>query len=335
MLPRIGFIGLGVMGKPMARNLLKAGYPVTVFNRSRAAMELLQSDGAELANSPAQLAQLVDVIITCVPDSPDVEGIVFGEKGILESVHPGMIFIDMSTIAAATSRKVYQALKVRGVSALDAPISGGDIGAQQGTLSIMVGGELETFDRALPIFQVMGETILHIGDSGAGQITKACNQIVVAMTIQCVAEALALAQKSGVDGMKVREALLGGFAQSKILEIHGQRMLDRNYTPGFKVDYFKKDLNIVLEMAKQAKISLPGSARAADLANTLQAQNGKHPDFSVLMLDTMLEGIIFPFSDAIDPLESRRIDSEANIQQYLQLANQLTLSGNMIGSHIM
>jgi 2-hydroxy-3-oxopropionate reductase len=296
---RIGFIGLGIMGKPMVRNLLKAGYVVTVFNRSRAAMDELKVDGAALADSfsqadsVAQLAQSVDVIITCVSDSPDVEAIVLGQEGILDHVRPGMLFIDMSTIAAATSRKVFQALQQKGVDALDAPVSGGDIGAQQGTLSIMVGGEKLAFDRALPILQAMGKNIVHIGDAGAGQICKACNQIVVAMTVQGVAEALTLAKKSGVDGAKVREALLGGFAQSKVMEVHGQKMLDRNFNPGFKLDLFRKDMNIVLQTAMQEKISLPGSANAAEQMNALQAQGKGDLDFiSVVTLYEMLSGMV-------------------------------------------
>lgn len=276
----------------MVRNLLKAGYKVTVFNRSRKAMDELKNDGAVLADSIAHLTSSVDVIITCVSDSPDVESIIFDSQGILNHVRPGMLFVDMSTIAAATSRKVFQALQIKGASALDAPVSGGDIGAQQGTLSIMVGGEKVAFDRALPILQAMGKNIVHIGDAGAGQITKACNQIVVAMTVQGVAEALTLAKKSGVDGAKVREALLGGFAQSKVMEVHGQKMLDRNFNPGFKLDLFRKDMNIVLQTAMQEKISLPGSANAAEQMNALQAQGKGDLDFiSVLTLYEMLSGI--------------------------------------------
>ena len=292
ILPKIGFIGLGIMGQPMVRNLLKAGYPVTVYNRSRPAMETLHAQGATLAESPAALTTKVDVVITCVSDSPDVEAIVFSPTGVLSSIRDGMIFIDMSTINAAMSRTVYAAFKERGVSALDAPVSGGDIGAQQGTLSIMVGGDAETFDRALPIFQAMGKNIVYIGDAGAGQITKACNQIVVAHTVQGIAEALTLAKKSGVDGEKVREALLGGFAQSKVLEVHGRKMLDRNFQPGFKLDLFRKDLNIVLQTAMQEKLSLPGSAHAAELMNALQALGKGELDFiSVLTLYEMLAGI--------------------------------------------
>jgi 2-hydroxy-3-oxopropionate reductase len=291
-LERIGFIGLGLMGQPMTRNLLKAGYSVTVFNRSRSAMETLASEGATISNSPIELAQQVDVVISCVSDSPDVEEIVLGQSGIVHGVRSNMLYIDMSTIAASVSRKIYDMLKAKGVSALDAPVSGGDIGAQQGTLSIMVGGDAAAFDRALPILQVLGKNIVHIGDAGAGQITKACNQIVVAMTVQAVAEALTLAKKSGVDAAKVREALLGGFAQSRVLEVHGAKMLDRNFNPGFKLDLFRKDMNLVLQTARELNLPLMGSHQIAPLMDALLAQGKGELDFiAVLGLYEALGGI--------------------------------------------
>jgi 2-hydroxy-3-oxopropionate reductase len=280
---RIGFIGLGLMGQPMTRNLLQAGYAVTVFNRSQAAMELLAIAGATIAPSPQDLATQVDVVISCVSDSPDVEEIILGEQGIIHTVRSGMLYIDMSTIAAVVSRRIYEALKVKGVSALDAPVSGGDIGAQQGTLSIMVGGDELAFDRALPIFQVLGQNIVHIGEAGAGQITKACNQIVVAMTVQGVAEALTLAKKAGVDPAKVRSALLGGFAQSKVLEVHGAKMLDRNFQPGFKLDLFRKDMNLVLQTARELGLPLMGSHAIAPLMDALIAQGKGDLDFIALL----------------------------------------------------
>ncbi|MGI0492730.1 2-hydroxy-3-oxopropionate reductase [Alkalinema pantanalense CENA528] len=292
MMERIGFIGLGIMGKPMTRNLLKAGYSVAVYNRSPEPIAELVAEGAIATSSPQHLAEQVDVVITCVPDSPDVEAVVLGDRGIIHGVRSGMLYIDMSTIAAATSRKLYTALQDQGVSALDAPVSGGDIGAQQGTLSIMVGGDQAAFDRALPILQVLGKNIVRIGDAGAGQITKACNQIVVALTVQAVAEAFTLAQKSGVDPAKVREALLGGFAQSRVLEVHGQKMLDRNFNPGFKLDLFRKDMNLVLQTARQEKLALMGSAQVTELMNALQAQGKGDLDFlSVLTLYEMLSGM--------------------------------------------
>jgi 2-hydroxy-3-oxopropionate reductase len=269
---RLGFIGLGLMGKPMTRNLLKAGYPVMVYNRSRPAMEELATEGATLANSPREVAENSQVLFTCLPDSPDVETVVFGQNGILEGASSGMVYVDMSTIAPATSRKIYQALKERGIQALDAPVSGGDIGAQQGTLSIMVGGDEAAFQRVLPMLQAMGKNIVHIGESGAGQVTKACNQIVVALTVQAVAEALTLAKKSGVDIAKVRDALLGGFAQSRVLEVHGKRMLEGSFAPGFKLDLHRKDMNIVLQTGREMGVPLLGSAQVTTLMDALIAQ---------------------------------------------------------------
>jgi 2-hydroxy-3-oxopropionate reductase len=266
---RLGFVGLGIMGKPMVRNLLKAGYAVTVFNRSQAAIDELAQAGANPATSPKQVAEQSDIVITCLPDSPDVEAVV---QGMLDGLRSGMLFIDMSTIAAATSKKIYAELQTRGIQALDAPVSGGDIGAQQGTLSVMVGGEVSAFDRALPVLQAMGKNIVHVGDSGAGQITKACNQIVVAMTVQAVAEALTLAKKSGVDPAKVRDALLGGFAQSRVLEVHGKRILEDSFQPGFKLDLHRKDMNIVLQTGRELGVPLLGSSQVTMLMDALIAQ---------------------------------------------------------------
>jgi 2-hydroxy-3-oxopropionate reductase len=289
---RIGFIGLGIMGKPMARNLLKAGYPLVVLNRSRSPMTELAAEGVELADSPRMVAQQTDIIIACLPDSPDVEAVFLGENGVIEGVRPGQLGVDMSTIAPATARKVYAALKQKQVQFLDAPISGGDIGAQQGTLSIMVGGDESAFQRALPLFQVMGKNIVHIGESGAGQVTKACNQIVVAMTVQAVAEALTLAKKSGVDAAKVREALLGGFAQSRVLEVHGKRMLEGSFQPGFKVDLHRKDMNIVLQTAREMGLPLIGSSQVTELMNALIAQGkGELDNASLVTLYEMLSGL--------------------------------------------
>lgn len=281
---QIGFIGLGIMGKPMARNLLKAGYPLVVYNRRRSPMEELAGEGASIAKSPREVAQQSEVVITCVSDSPDVEAIVLGNDGIIEGAKPGTLYIDMSTIAPATARKVYQALQARGVDALDAPISGGDIGAQQGTLSIMVGGDESAFQRALPILEVMGKNIVYIGAAGAGQVTKACNQIVVSLTLQAVAEALTFARKSGVDGAKVREALLGGFAQSRILEVHGQRMLEGHFQPGFKLNLHRKDMNIVLQTGREIGLPLLGTAQVTNLMDALLAQGKGELDNSALIM---------------------------------------------------
>lgn len=280
------------MGKPMAQNLLKAGYSLVVCNRSQAAMEELAVAGAKLAASPQAVAQQTDVVISCVSDSPDVETIALGETGILAGARSGLLFIDMSTIAPATARQVYAAFQAKGLAALDAPVSGGDIGAQQGTLSIMVGGDEAAFQRALPILQVLGKNIVHVGAAGAGQVTKACNQIVVALTVQAVAEALTLAEKSGVDRAKVRAALLGGFAQSRVLEVHGQRILEGNFEPGFKLSLHRKDMNIVLQTGRELNLPLLGSSQVAALMDALLAQGkGELDNSAIALLYNQLGGL--------------------------------------------
>jgi 2-hydroxy-3-oxopropionate reductase len=272
------------MGKPMARNLLKAGYPLVLHNRSRGAVDELASEGATPASSPKEVAEKSDVVITMLPDSPDVELVVLGREGIIEGVRPGMLFIDMSTVAPATARKVYEALHAKGIECLDAPVSGGEIGAREGTLSIMVGGTERAFQRALPFFQKMGKNIVHIGDPGAGQVTKACNQVVVALTIQAVSEALILARKAGVDPAKVREALLGGFAQSRILDLHGKRILEHNFQPGFKLKLHRKDLGIALQTGREFSVPLFATAQAAELMDALLAQHKGELDHSAMAL---------------------------------------------------
>jgi 2-hydroxy-3-oxopropionate reductase len=281
---KIGFIGLGTMGKLMALNLLKAKYKLIVNNRSQPAVKELSSAGADTATSAKDVALNSDVVITMLPDSPDVEKVVFGIDGLIEGIREGMLFIDMSTITPATARKIDEAFKSKGVEALDAPVSGGEVGAQQATLSIMVGGREKAFQRALPIFEVVGKNIVHIGPSGSGQVTKACNQIVVAQTIQAVAEAMTFAKKSGVDQSKVRDALLGGFAQSRILDLHGKRILERNFEPGFRVELHRKDLNIALQTAKEIALSLPATALIAENMNALIAQGDGKKDHSALTL---------------------------------------------------
>ena len=281
---QIGFIGLGVMGKPMAANLLKAGYSLVVHNRSDAAVKELTTAGAAAADSPKNIALQSDVVITMLPDSPDVERVALGADGILEGLRSGMLYIDMSTIAPTVSKKIAEPFAQKGVLSLDAPVSGGDVGAKQGTLSIMVGGSQEAFDRARPILEVMGKNIVHIGETGAGQVTKACNQIVVAITIQAVAEAMTLATKAGVDPAKVRDALLGGFAHSRILDLHGQRILDRNFQPGFRTKLHRKDLAIALQTAREVSVPLAATAQVAELMNALLAQNKGDLDHSALAL---------------------------------------------------
>jgi 2-hydroxy-3-oxopropionate reductase len=280
----VGFIGLGVMGKPMAQNLLKAGYKLVVHSRSRPPVDELATAGAETAGSPGEVAGKSEVIITMLPDSPDVEQVVFGENGVLSGIREGSLFIDMSTIMPRTALKVYEAMQEKNVESLDAPVSGGDVGARQGTLSIMVGGSEDAFNRALPLFQAMGRNIVRIGEAGAGQVAKACNQVVVAQTIQAVAEAMTLAKKCGVDQAKVRDALLGGFAQSRILDLHGKRILERNFEPGFRVELHRKDLNVILQTAREMAISLPATALVAENMNALIACGEGKKDHSALTL---------------------------------------------------
>ncbi len=280
----IGFIGLGIMGSPMAQNLIKARYTLVVYDIIKECVNEIASARAMAAASALEVAEKSNVVITMLPDSPDVEAVVFGNNGVLTGIRPGSLFIDMSTIALATSKKVYNALQEKGVESLDAPVSGGDVGAKAGTLSIMVGGSDEAFKRALPLFEVMGKNIVHIGDPGAGQVTKTANQIVVALTIQAVAEALTLVKKSGVDIARVRDALLGGFAQSRILDLHGQRILERNFKPGFKIKLHHKDLGIALQIARELGLSLNNTAQAAEFMNALIAQGKGELDHSSLIL---------------------------------------------------
>ncbi len=281
---KIGFIGLGIMGKPMVLNLLKAGYPVYVLSSSHAANEVKQS-GAVLCSSRKELAAQVEIIITMLPDSPEVEMVLDGTDGILPAMKADQLFIDMSTISPLVARKIYQRMKEKKIEALDAPVSGGQVGAESATLSIMVGGESQAFEKALPVFQVMGKNIVHIGEAGAGQITKACNQMIVGMTIQAVAEAFALANKAGVDVVKMREVLLGGFAQSKILDLHGKRIIDRNFKPGFKIKLHKKDLDIALAAGEQYNVSMAGTSQvAAQMKKAIAAGNGELDHSSLVKL---------------------------------------------------
>ncbi|MCK5371271.1 MAG: 2-hydroxy-3-oxopropionate reductase, partial [Cyclobacteriaceae bacterium] len=276
-------IGLGIMGQPMSLHLLKGGHEVTVL-QSSASADALAAEGAKLVSSPREVAENSDVVITCLPDSPEVEAIVLGKDGVIEGLSEGNLFIDMSTIAPATAIKVFNTFSAKGVEALDAPVSGGEGGAKSASLSIMAGGSQAAFDRALPIFEKMGKNIVRIGEAGSGQVTKACNQIVVGMTIQAVAEALNLARKAGVDVAKVREALLGGFAQSRILDVHGQRFLDNNFAPGFKINLHRKDMNIALQTGKDLSVPLPGSALVATQMDALIANGDGELDHSALAL---------------------------------------------------
>ena len=273
---RIGFMGLGIMGKPMAMNLLAAGYPLTVHSRSPGPVDEVAAAGATRARGAAEVAAASDVTITMLPDTSDVELVLTGEGGVLDGISAGALVIDMSSIDPAPTRAMAEAFAKRDVAMIDAPVSGGERGAIDGTLSIMIGGEPDAVARAMPIFEVLGKTIVHVGPSGAGQVTKACNQLVVAATIEAVAEALLLAERSGVDPGKVRAALLGGFAGSKILEVHGQRMLDRAFDPGFRIRLHRKDARIVEDAAAATGTPIPSFAVvAAQLQRALDDGDGE------------------------------------------------------------
>ena len=270
---KIGYIGLGLMGKSIARNILKAGFPLVVHNRSRAAVNELAAEGAVAASSPAEVAAQVDVVFTNLPDSPDGEKVVLGSRGILEGAHSGLVYVDNSTIKPATARLIAEKLAQAGVAALDAPVSGGDIGARNATLAIMVGGAAEALEQVLPVFQAMGKTITHVGEAGAGQIAKAANQIMVAAQMVGMAELLIFAQKAGADPQKVVQAIRGGAAQCWALDVKPQRLFSGNRQPGFKAYMQAKDLNIVMETAHQYGMPLPATAVNTQLFNAM-LQNG-------------------------------------------------------------
>jgi len=254
--PVIGFIGLGIMGKPMARHLLKAGYPLVIHNRSRAVVDELRREGALTAVNAQEAAARSEVVVTMLPDSPDVEQVYAGGQGVFAGLKSGTLLIDMSSISPVVARKLAADAEKLGCDMLDAPVSGGEAGAIGATLSIMIGGVDSAVERAMPIFQKLGKNIVHVGAAGAGQVTKAANQMVVGTTIAIVGEALVLAAKAGVDPAKVRQALLGGFAQSKILEAHGQKMLERNFKPGFRIRLHEKDMKIALATGSEYGVPL-------------------------------------------------------------------------------
>ncbi len=282
MTERVGFIGLGIMGRPMAGHLLAAGYPLTVHSRSPEPVDALVAAGAARAAGPAEIAAASDVVITMLPDTADVESVLVGEGGVAASIAAGSLVIDMSTIDPGPARAFAETLAAEGVQMLDAPVSGGEKGAIEATLSIMVGGDEAAFARALPLFEAMGKNIVRVGPSGAGQVAKACNQLVVAATIEAVAEALVLAKRSGVDPAKVRDALMGGFAGSKILEVHGQRMLDETFVPGFRARLHSKDARIVLDAAKAAGSPVPSFEVVAAQLDALVDAGGGDLDHSAL-----------------------------------------------------
>ena len=288
---KVGYIGLGLMGKSIARNILKAGFPLVVHNRSRAAVNELVAEGAQEAFSAAEVAARVDVVFTNLPDSPDVEQVALGAQGVIDGGRPGLIFVDNSTIKPATARFIARRLAEKGVQSLDAPVSGGDIGARQGTLAIMVGGPVEALEIVRPIFQAMGKTVTHVGEAGAGQIAKAANQIMVAAQMVAMGELLVFARKAGADPQKVVEAIKGGAAQCWTLDVKPPRLFAGNRNPGFKAHMQAKDLNIVLETARQYGIPLPSAAVDAQLFNAmLEMEMGELDNSAVLGVLEVLAG---------------------------------------------
>jgi 3-hydroxyisobutyrate dehydrogenase-like beta-hydroxyacid dehydrogenase len=289
---RIGFIGLGIMGRPMALNLLKGGHQVSVWARREVSMQPLLEAGAVGAASPSDVAPGQDLVISMVADAPDVAEVMREvARGAVAAGMRDLVAVDMSTIAPAAAQAIHAELAGAGVDFVDAPVSGGEVGAIAGSLSIMAGGSAAGFARALPAFECMGKNIVHVGAPGAGQVTKAANQIVTGMGVLAVAEAMAFASKNGVDRSKVREALLGGFAYSKILENHGQRMLDRNFKPGFKSWMHEKDLNIVMQTAHELGLCLPGAAATAQMFNAMVGSGlGEEDSIAILKLLEQLSG---------------------------------------------
>ncbi len=281
--PTVGMIGLGIMGRPMVRNLLKAGYSVTVHNRSSGPMDELAAEGATPANSPRAVAEQVDVVITMLPDSPDVEAVMRGENGVFAGARAGSIVIDMSTISPIVAKALHEEASAKGIRMLDAPVSGGDRGAIAGTLSIMVGGDAELFAEVNPVFAAMGKTIVHVGPASAGQTVKACNQIVVALAYQAISEALVLGAKAGVEPQKIIDVLNGGLAATRVMELRGASMVAHNFTPGFRVRLHHKDLGIALETAKAYGVPLPATAVVDQAFASLRAAGREDLDHSALL----------------------------------------------------
>ena len=288
----IGFIGLGLMGRPMALHLARAGHTLHLWARRPASLEPFKDVQAKVHDSPAELAKHVEIVFTMVADAPDVEAVTLGENGIAAGAGSGLIVVDMSTINPNAAREIAVGLAAKGIEFIDAPVSGGETGAINAALTIMAGGKPEVFEKVRPLFEKMGKSVTLIGDSGAGQVAKACNQILTGVGVAAVAEAFNFAAQSGVDAGKVREALLGGFAYSRILENHGQRMLDRNFKPGFKAWMHQKDLRIVMEEAHRLGLMLPAAAATAQLFNAIVG-SGMGEDDSIAVLK-LLEKISKP-----------------------------------------
>ena len=284
MAEKIGFIGLGIMGKPMAKNLMEAGYELVVHNRSpEKAEELAEEGDATAAGSPREVAAACDIVITMLPDSPDVEAVVAGESGVLEGIRDGALLVDMSTISPVVTEELSEKVREQGASMLDAPVSGGDVGAIEGALSIMVGGSEEDFERARPLFDVMGKATTHVGPIGAGQVVKACNQIVVALTIEAVSEALVLGSKGGVAPEKLVEALSGGLAGSAVMEAKKEKFFSHDFEPGVRIELHHKDLGIALAAGREYGVSLPVTAIVDQMLEASKAKGRGDRDHSALL----------------------------------------------------
>ncbi len=283
MAEKVGFIGLGIMGKPMAKNLIQAGYELVVHNRSPEKADELAREGATAAESPKEVAGQSDIIISMLPDSLDVREALAGEGGVLEGIEEGALVVDMSTISPVVTEELAAAVGEKGASMLDAPVSGGDVGAIEGTLSIMIGGSEEDFERARPLFEVMGKTVTHVGPTGAGQVTKACNQIVVALTIEAVSEALVLGSKGGVAPEKVLDVLAGGLAGNKVMEVKREKFLSRTFDPGFRAELHHKDLGIALAAGREYGVALPVTAIVDQMLLSMKRKGWGGEDHSALL----------------------------------------------------
>jgi 2-hydroxy-3-oxopropionate reductase len=279
---KLGFVGLGIMGAPMAGHLVNAGHQVFVYTRSKVP-EALASSAAIQCSSPKDVASKADIIFTMVPDTPDVEKVLFGDNGVASGLTKGKIVVDMSSISPIATKEYAKKINALGCDYLDAPVSGGELGAKNATLSIMVGGDEKVFEKVKPVFELMGKNINLVGGNGDGQTAKVANQIIVALNIEAVAEALLFAAKAGADPAKVRQALMGGFASSKILEVHGERMVKRTFDPGFRIELHQKDLNLALNSARALGVSLPNTATAQELFNSCSAHGGKAWDHSAMV----------------------------------------------------
>jgi len=283
MAEKIGFIGLGIMGGPMAHNLMNAGHELVVHSRHRSSAEELEGGGAQWADDPSAVAEQVETIITMLPDSPQVSEVIDGEQGILRTAREGTLVIDMSTISPVVTAELAHAAGQKAVGLVDAPVSGGDVGARQGTLSIMAGGSAEDFARAQPLFEHLGKTVVHVGEVGAGQVVKACNQIVVALTIEAVSEALVLGSKAGVDPVKILDVLSGGLAANRVMEVRRENFLRHDFTPGFRIDLHHKDLGIALAAGREYGVPLPVTAIVDQMLQALRVSGHGSEDHSALL----------------------------------------------------